>query len=142
MATNKKFSFGALANYGNSTAPAATNFQKAFVTDCKKFVAKCGYPSKDEIGIMDEKVSEVDVTNTVTQIPQLISGFMKDEQRSFDLPAPDDNTAPATIKVVAVEEKTTEGVQTMGPNAGEKWTSTIGAHEEPKLKVNRTQFKK
>jgi hypothetical protein len=142
MATNKQFAFAALANYSNSTAAPATNFQKAFVTDCKKFVAKCGYPSKDEIGIMDEKIAEVDVTNTVTQIPELISGFMHDEQRAFDLPAPDNNTAPATIKVVQVPEKTSEGVQTIGPNAGQKWKSTIKAHEEPKLKIRRDMFKK
>ena len=142
MATNKVFSFAALANYSNSTAAPATNFQKAFVQDAKKFVAKCGYPSKDEIGIMDEKISEVDVTNTVSQIPELVSGFMHDEQRSFDLPAPDNNTAPATIKVVQVPEKTSEGVQTIGPNKGEKWKSTIKAHEEPKLKIKRDAFKK
>lgn len=141
MATVKSFSFAALANYGVSTAAPATNFQKAFVQDAKKFVAKCGYPTKDEIGIMDEKVP--DVTNTVTAIPEFVSGFMHDEQRAFDLPAPDNNTAPATIKVVKVAEKTSEGVVTIdGPNKGQKWKSTVKAHEEPKLKIKRDGFKK
>lgn len=141
MATAKGFSFAALANYGNSTAAPATNLQKAFVQDAKKFVAKCGYPTKDEIGIMDEKTP--DLTNTVTAIPDFVSGFMHDEQRAFDLPAPDKNTAPATIKIVKVAEKTSEGVVTIdGPTKGQKWKSTIKAHEEPKLKIKRDAFKK
>lgn len=141
MATNKGFSFAALANYSNSSSTPAKNFQDAFVQDAKKFVAKCGYPSKDEIGIMDEVTP--DVTNTVSAVPELISGFMHDEQRSFDLPAPDDKTAPATIKIVHVEEKTTEGVNQMeGPNKGQPWKSTIAEHEEPKIHVNRKAFKK
>lgn len=141
MATNKVFSFAALANYGNSTAKSATNFQNAFVQDAKKFYAKAGYPRKEEISILDEITP--DVTNTVSAVPELVSGFMHDEQRAFDLPAPDDKTAPATIKVVAVEEKVSEGVVTIdGPTKGQKWTSTIAAHEEPKLKVKRDAFKK
>lgn len=141
MATNKSFSFAALAQYCNSSAGSATTFKEAFKQDAKKFYAKAGYPSKDEIDILDD--IDPDVTNTVTQIPQLVSGFMKDEQRSFDLPAPDENTAPATINVVHVEEKTTEGVVTIeGPTKGEKWTSTIAEHDEPKLKVRRNKFKK
>lgn len=141
MATNKTFSFAALANYGNSTATSAENFQKAFVTDAKKFYAKAGYPSKDEIGILDDM--KPDVSNTVSAIPELVSGFMHDERRSFDLPAPDDNTAPATLTVVHVEEKTSEGVVTIdGPNKGQKWTSTVGEHEEIKVKNRRNKFKR
>ncbi len=141
MATNKTFSVAALANYGNSSATSAENFQKAFVSDAKKFYAKAGYPSKDEIGILDDM--KPDVSNTVSAIPELVSGFMHDEQRSFDLPAPDDNTAPATLTVVHVDEKTTEGVVTIdGPNKGQKWTSTVGEHEEIKVKNRRNKFKK
>jgi hypothetical protein len=140
MATSKGFSFAAFANYGNSTATPAANFQHAFVQDAKKFYAKAGYPSKDEIGILDEMTP--DVTNTVSQIPELVVGFMHDEERSFDLPAADDKTAPATIKVVKVPENTTEGTITFGPNKGKKYKSTTKAHEEPKLKVKRDAFKK
>lgn len=140
MATSKGFSFAAFANYGNSTATPAANFQHAFVQDAKKFYAKAGYPSKDEIGILDEMTP--DVTNTVSQIPELVVGFMHDEERSFDLPAADDKTAPATIKVVKVPENTTEGTITFGPNKGKTYKSTTKAHEEPKLKVKRDAFKK
>ena len=141
MATNKVFSFAALANYGNSTATPATNFQNAFVQDAKKFYAKAGYPAKEEIGILDE--IKPDVTNTVSAIPELVSGFMHDEQRSFDIPAADDNTTAATIQVVHVPEKTTEGIVTIdGPNKGQKWTSTVKAHDELKVKNKRGPFKK
>ena len=141
MATTKGFSFAAFANYSNSTAAPASNFQHAFVQDAKKFYAKAGYPSKDEIGILDEMVP--DVTNTVSQIPELVTGFMHDEERAFDLPAADDKTAPATIKVVKVPDKVTEGIITIdGPNKGKKYKSTVKAHEEPKLKVKRDAFKK
>ena len=84
-----------------------------------------------------------DVTNTVSQIPELVTGFMHDEERAFDLPAADDKTAPASIKVVKVPEKVTEGIITIdGPNKGKKYKSTVKAHEEPKLKVKRDAFKK
>jgi hypothetical protein len=59
MATSKGFSLAAFANYSNSTAAPATNFQHAFVQDAKKFYAKAGYPSKDEIGILDEVLKDV-----------------------------------------------------------------------------------
>ena len=140
MATSKTFSFAALAAYGNGTSTPATNFQHAFVQDAKKFYAKAGYPSKDEIGILDEVTP--DVSNTVSAIPEFVAGFMHDEQRSFNLPAMDDKTAPATISVVKVDEKTKEGVTAIGPTAGTKWKKTIVAHEEPKLKVNRKVFVK
>ena len=141
MATNKTFSFAALANYGNSTATPASNFQHAFVQDAKKFYAKAGYPRKEELGILDEM--QPDVTNTVSAIPELVAGFMHDEQRSFDIPAADDKTAPASIQVVHVPEKTTEGVITIdGPKKGQKYKSTVKAHDELKVKNRRNAFKK
>lgn len=140
MATNKSFSFAAFASYGNSSANAATTFQNAFVTDAKKFYAKAGYPSKDEIGILDE--IKPDVTNTTAAIPELVSGFMHDEQRKFDLPAPDDKTSPATISVKSVDKKVKEGVISIeGPNKGKTYKTTIAAHEEVAVKNNNKAFK-
>jgi hypothetical protein len=140
MATTEKFSFAALANYGNSTAQAATNLQSAFVTDAKKFYAKAGYPSKDEISILDE--IKPDLTNTVEAIPQFVSGFMHDEKRAFDIPAADNNTCAATIKVVSVDEKTKEGTIMLGDKKGETYTSTVLAHDELVVKNKRGPFKK
>ena len=141
MATNKVFSFAALAAYGNSTATPASNFQHAFVQDAKKFYAKAGYPSKDEIGILDEM--QPDVTNTVSAIPEFVGGFMHDEQRAFDIPAADDKTTAATIQVVHVPEKVTEGIITIdGPNKGQKYKSVTKAHDELNVKNRRGPFKK
>ena len=140
MATTKGFSFAALANYGSSLAPAATSFQNAFVQDAKKYYAKAGYPSKDEIGIFDEITP--DVTNTVSAIPEFVAGFMKDESRSFDIPAADDKTTAATIKVVHKEEATSTGTIQMGPRKGETYTSTTAAHDELVVKNKRDKFKK
>jgi len=140
MATKDKFSFAALANYGNSTAPAATNFQQAFVTDAKKFYAKAGYPSKDEIGILDE--IKPDLTNTVEAIPQFVAGFMHDEKREFNIPASDDKTTAATIKVVHKDESTSTGTIQMGPDKGKTYTSTTLAHDELVVKNKRGPFKK
>lgn len=141
MATSKVFSFAALAAYGNSTAAPASNFKHAFIADAKKLYAKAGYPGKSEIGILDEM--DPDVTNTVSQIPEFVAGFMHDEQRAFDIPAADDKTAAASIQVVHVPEKKTEGVVTIdGPTKGQKWTSTVKAHDEIKVKNRRGPFKK
>ena len=115
MATTKVFSFAALANYGNSTAQAATNFQDAFIQDAKKYYAKAGYPSKDEMGIFDE--IRPDVTNTVSAIPEFVAGFMKDEE-----------TKTGTIQ--------------MGDKKGETYTSTTLAHDEMVVKNKRGPFKK
>lgn len=136
----KAFSFAALVAYGKSTAAPATNFQNAFREDAKKYYAKAGYPSKDEIGILDEITP--DVTNTVGQIPELVAGFMHDEDRAFNIPAADDNTAPASIKYAKIPEKTSEGIQTIGPNKNTPWKSTVKAHTEVKVKSNRDAFKK
>lgn len=140
MATKDKFSFAALANYGNSTATSAVNLQNAFVDDAKRFYAKAGYPSKEEIGILDE--IKPDLTNTVSAIPQFVAGFMHDEKRAFEIPAADEKTAAATLNVVAVEETTKTGTITFGDKKGETYESTIAAHEEIKVKNKRGPFKK
>ena len=140
MATTKVFSFAALANYGNSTAQAATNFQDAFIQDAKKYYAKAGYPSKDEMGIFDE--IRPDVTNTVSAIPEFVAGFMKDEERSFDIPAPDDKTTAATLKIVHKDEETKTGTIQMGDKKGETYTSTTLEHDEMVVKNKRGPFKK
>lgn len=138
--TKNQFSFAALSNYGNSTAAPATTFQDAFKEDAKKWYVKAGCPSKDELGILDEV--KPDVTNTVSAIPGFVAGFMHDEQREFNIPAADDKTTAATIKVVHKDEETKTGINTMGPNKGEKWTSTVAAHDELVVKNKRGPFKK
>ena len=87
-----------------------------------------GYPSKDEIGIVDQ--TTLDISQTLAAIPGAVSGYMHDEKRAFALPAPDKKTTPATIKVVAVEQKTKEGVSTLGKNKGQPYKSVV---EENKM---------
>lgn len=134
MATSKPFSTPAWVQYGNA------KLQDALRADFKKNAAKMGYPSKDEIGIVDE--TTLDATNTLSVIPATISGFMHDEGRSFDLPAPDEKTAAATLRVDAVEEKTKTGTIMLGDKKGQEYTSTIAAHEEIKVKNRTKPFKK
>lgn len=139
MADSKTWSLGAFAAYGKSTATPAANFQHAFVQDAKKFYAKAGYPSKDEIGILDTITP--DVTNTCGAIPELVAGFIHDEKRPFKLPAPDNKSTSATIKLVHVDEKKSEGETKFGDKV-QKWTSVVKAHDEYKVKNNRDDFKK
>lgn len=145
MATNKGFSFASFVAYGNSCINNASGktpeIQTAFKTDLKKAIAHAGYPSKDEIGVIDE-INDFDMSATMQKIPEIVSGYMKNEQRSFDIPAADDNTCPATIKVVAVDEKVKEGTIAFGDKKGETYKSTVAAHEEVSVKNRRDKFKK
>jgi hypothetical protein len=137
MATNKSFSYAAFVEYGNKNE----KMQSAYKADLKKAIAHAGYPQKDEIGIIDT-INDFDMSNIMRAIPETVSGFMHDEQRAFELPAPDKKTAPATIKVVAVDKKTKTGTIAFGEHKGQEYKSTVAAHEEVKVKNNVRDFKK
>ena len=143
--TNKSFSFAAWVNYGNAcinnTTGNTPEIQTAFKSDLKKAIAHAGYPTKEEIGVVDT-INDFDMSATLQTIPKMVSGFMHDEKRSFDIPAADSNTCAATIKVVAVDEKTKEGTIMLGDRKGETYKSTIAAHEELSVKNRRDPFKK
>jgi hypothetical protein len=134
MATNKVSSLPEWVQYSNA------RLQEAARADFKKNAAKLGYPSKDEISIVDN--ATLDISNTMSAIPGAISGYMHDQGRAFDLPAPDAKTAPATLKVVKVPKKTKTGKIMLGDKKGETYTSTIEAHEEVKVKSRNKGFKK
>lgn len=145
MATNKVFSFASFVEYGNgcinNVSGKTPEIQTAFKTDLKKAIAHAGYPSKDEIGIIDE-INDFDMSATMSKIPEIVSGYMRDEERSFDIPAANDNTCAASIKVVEVPEKVKEGTIMLGDRKGETYKSVIGAHEEISVKNRRDKFKK
>lgn len=145
MATSKVFSFASFVEYGNSainnTSGNTGEIQTAFKTDLKKAIAHAGYPTKDEIGVVDE-INDFDMSNTLAKVPEIVSGYMNTEERAFLIPAANDNTCDATVKVVAVDEKTKEGIIQLGGKAGEPYKSTIAAHEELSVKNNRKPFKK
>lgn len=134
MATNKPSSLPAFTQYMNA------RLQDAAKQDFKNNAKRLGYPGKDEIGIVDQ--ATLDISNTIAAMPAGISGYMHDEQRAVDLPAPDAKTAPATLKVVAVPKKTKTGIIQLGDRKGEKYTSTIAAHDEVRVKSRTKEFKK
>lgn len=145
MATSKLFSFAAWVDYGNScinnTTGNTPGIQEAFKADLKKAIAHAGYPTKEEIGVVDT-INDFDMSATLSKVPEMVAGFMKDEKRAFDIPAADENTCAASIKVVAVNEKTKEGTIMLGDRKGETYKSTIAAHEEIAVKNRRDPFKK
>ena len=94
----------------------------------------------DEIGIIDE-INDFDMSNTLECVPQIVSEFMADTGRKFDLPAPDSKTCPATISTQYVPEETKKGVSKLG-GVEKEWTSTIAAHDVVKVKNHTKAFKK
>ena len=141
----KPFSYAAFVAYGNACINnqqgKTPDLQAAFRSDLKKNIAKAHYPSKDEIDIVDT-IDDFEMTATLKAIPGVITQFMKDEDRAFELPAVDEQTAPATIRIAEVDEKTREGVIMLGEHKGETYTSTTGAHKEYKVRSNTDAFKK
>lgn len=148
MATSAQFSFAELAKYGNKRANTqGDSFRSAtisFVENTLNAVGKqYGYPTtKEEVHDVLNKFEDYDVSPLTDQVPALVSDFMHDEKRSFELPAPDDNTCPAIIKVVAKDEDVKEGTVQFGACKGEHYKTTVAAHEEVVVKNNRNKFKK
>ena len=144
MSSVKGFSMAAFIEYGNgklnNVSGKDMEIQQAFKADLKRNIAKAGYPSKDEIGIIDE-INDFDMSNTLECVPQIVSDYMADTGRKFDLPAPDKKTCPATIYTQHVPEETKTGVSKLG-GVEKPWTSTIAAHDIIKVKNHTKAFKK
>lgn len=144
MSSVKGFSMAAFIEYGNgklnNVSGKDMEIQQAFKADLKRNIAKAGYPSKDEIGIIDE-INDFDMSNTLECVPQIISDYMADTGRKFDLPAPDKKTCPATIYTKHIPEETKTGVSKLG-GVEKPWTSTILAHDIVKVKNHTGGFKK
>ena len=136
MATNKVPSMPEWVGYMEA------QYQEAFKADYKANSKALGYPGKDEIGMVDDPKVKLTAAHTLTAIPGAIGSYMADTGRGFALPAPNDKTAPATLKTVDVEKKTKTGTVMLGDKKGETYKSTIAAHAEPKVSVNRKSFKK
>ncbi len=136
----KVHSLAAFAKYGNEQINHGS-MKTAFKSDLKKAIAHAGYPSKSEIDIVDT-IDDFDMSATLSEVPNLIGQYIKDEDRAFKLPAVDAKSCPATIKLEEVEEKTHTGIIQMGSRKGETYTSTTAAHKEFKLESNRDAFKK
>lgn len=140
---NGIFSMAAFVAYTNKVANTAnTDVYAALRADLKQNIGIAGYPSKDEIGIVDT-ITNFRFDNTAKVIPELVSGYMNDEKRKFNLPAATDKGTPATIEIVHKDETTSSGVAKLGNGKDPiPWTSTVAAHDEYKLTNNRDSFKK
>lgn len=137
------FSMAAFVKYGNSVINNAQNkpeneeISKGFKADLKRAIAHAGYPSKDEIGVIDT-INDFDMSNTLEAIPTIVSGYMKNEDRAFNIPATDDKCTSAKITIVSKEEETKTGENRF---TGGTYTTTIAAHDEYKVSNNRDPFK-
>lgn len=137
------FSMGAFVTYGNAAINnqkgRSSDLQEAFKADLKKNIAIAGYPSKDEIGIIDE-LNNFSFDNTLKKIPQLVSNYMRDENRKFNIPAPDGSCTEATIEIVHKDTKTSSGVSKIGGKE-KPWETTVKEHDEFALSNHRDPFK-
>lgn len=124
----------AKANEGGSTLNEA--FKKSFI----KTVEINNLIPKEERGILDN--IEYNVDAIAEAIPQHITEYMRDEDRAFELPAPDERTASATLKLVAKEKETKTGKIMFGPNVGQEYETVIADHNEFAIKNRRDKFKK
>lgn len=134
-------SLSAFVNYANEQINKKnTEISTAFKSDLKKAIAHAGYPNKDEIGIVDE-INDFDMSGTMGCVGSLIGGYMKSEDRKFAIPAVDKNTAPATISIEAIPEKTSTGTVLFGPSKGKPYKTTTKKHNEVTVSSNRDAFK-
>jgi hypothetical protein len=134
-------SLSAFVNYANEQINKKnTEISTAFKSDLKKAIAHAGYPNKDEIGIVDE-INDFDMSGTMGCVGSLIGGYMKSEDRKFAIPAVDKNTAPATISIESIPEKTSEGTVLFGPSKGKPYKTTTKKHNEVTVSSNRDAFK-
>ena len=146
MITTKGHSIAAVCAWANNVVNNkngdSMEIQTAFRETLKKGIKRAGYPTCEaELEIIDT-ITDFDVTPLAEQFPTAIAKYMSDESRAINLPAVDGNTAPATLKMVHKEEKTREGIIQMGDRKGDKYVSTIGAHDEYALKQHTDTFKK
>lgn len=134
-------SLSAFVNYANEQINKKnTEISTAFKSDLKKAIAHAGYPNKDEIGIVDE-INDFDMSGTMGCVGSLIGGYMKSEDRKFAIPAVDKNTAPATISIESIPEKTSAGTVLFGPSKGKPYKTTTKKHNEVTVSSNRDAFK-
>lgn len=141
MSTKSSFSFSSFTKYGNECINSKTDIGDAFKTDLKKAIAHAGYPSKDEIGIVDE-INDFDMSATIATIPSMVAGYMKSTDRGFDIPAADNKTCAASVKVASIPDKEKTFTIMLGNKKGEQGTSFISAHDEYTVKNRRDPFKK
>lgn len=145
MVTTGTHSLAALAEWGNkafnNVNGTTPELQDAFRKTLKAGIKKANYPSCEaELAIIDE-INDFDVTPIAEQLPNAMSKYMAETGRAVNLPAPDENTAPATLKLVHKDETVNTGIIQMGDKKGQPYESKVAAHDEFKVKSNNKAFK-
>lgn len=135
------FSISSFVNYGNDQVNnKETALSAAFRKDVKEAIRVAGYPTKDEIDIIDT-IDNLKMTNTLEEVPGLVANYIKDTDHDFELPRTDEETVAASISRRHVDEVTKSGVSSMG-GTEKTWTSTVAAHNEYFVKNKRKPFKR
>lgn len=145
MITTANYSLAAFTewvnNATNNVNGTTPDMQQAFRQTLKAGIKKANYPSCEaELAIIDE-INDFDVTPIAEQIPGMISQYMGETGRPVAFPAPDENTAPTTLKLVHKDETVNTGIIQMGDKKGQPYESKVKAHDEFKLKNNTKAFK-
>lgn len=135
------FSISSFVAYGNTQVNTPdSNLSKAFRKDVKEAIKLAGYPTKNEIDVIDT-LENLSMKNTLEQVPSLVGNYMKDTENNFDIPSVDGETCAVSIVRTHRDEVTKTGTSKMG-GAEKEWTSTIAAHNEYYVKNRRKPFKK
>jgi hypothetical protein len=143
--TDKSFSSSAFAEHVNkcvnNTDKKHADASTAMKTFLEKTIKKLGCHNQDELhDVVSNAV--VDATPIADQIPSLVSSFMVEEGRKFEIPSLDDKTAKAAIGIREIPEKTKTGITRFGANKGASYETTISAHNEIYVKNYAKIFKK
>jgi hypothetical protein len=145
MITTANYSLAAFTewvnNATNNVNGTTPDMQQAFRQTLKAGIKKANYPSCEaELAIIDE-INDFDVTPMAEQIPNMVSQYMSQTGRPFNIPAPDENTAPTSLRLVHKDETTNTGIIQMGDKKGQPYESKVKAHDEFKVKNNTKAFK-
>lgn len=126
----------------NNASKKTPDIQKAFKADFKKNLKIAGYPTEMDVknGHLD-KIDNFDMSNTLACVPEIVAGFVQNEQRGFDLPAVNNKTAAASIKPFHFDKKKHTGQTNFGGET-KTYTSVTGDHEGYKIKNRTSPFKK
>ncbi len=145
MITTNNYSLAAIAEWVNNATNNVNgntpDMQQAFRQTLKAGIKKANYPSCEaELAIIDE-INDFDVTPMAEQIPNIISQYMSETGRPINLPAPDANTSPASLRLIHKDETVNTGIIQMGDKKGQPYESKVKAHDEFKIKSNNKAFK-
>lgn len=145
MKTDKSFSASAFAEHVNKCVNNTDKKHEEASGAMKRFlertIKKLGCPNQDELHDA-VATAVVDATPIADQIPSLISSFMAEEGRKFEIPAYDKKTAKAVIGIREIAQKTKTGTVRFGAKAGSSYSTTIAAHNEIYVKNYARIFKK